>query len=89
MNFAEIIKAGKDEGSEKHVPCIEIDKGHKSVRRKVKCHEEMEQALEVKALELAEAWDHVKPISPPNWSVHWKDMRISFPNSHPVLLGVY
>ena len=30
MNFAEIIKAGKDEGSEKHVPCIEIDKGHKS-----------------------------------------------------------
>jgi desulfoferrodoxin (superoxide reductase-like protein) len=27
MNFAEIIKTGKDEGSEKHVPCIEIDKG--------------------------------------------------------------
>ncbi len=32
MNFAEIIKAGKDEGSKKHVPCIEIDKGYKSGR---------------------------------------------------------
>lgn len=30
MNFAQIIKAANDEGSEKHVPDIEIDKGHKS-----------------------------------------------------------
>ena len=29
MNFFEIIKAEKDEGSEKHVPHIEIDRGHK------------------------------------------------------------
>ena len=32
MNFFEIIKAEKDEGKEKHVPHIEIDKGHKSGR---------------------------------------------------------
>lgn len=30
MNFSQIIKAANDEGSEKHVPDIEIDKGHKS-----------------------------------------------------------
>ena len=30
MNFSEIIKAEKDEGKEKHVPHIEIDKGHKT-----------------------------------------------------------
>jgi len=29
MNLAEIIKSGKDEGKEKHVPTITIDKGHK------------------------------------------------------------
>jgi len=28
MNFSEIIKTGKDEGKEKHVPTITIDKGH-------------------------------------------------------------
>jgi len=32
MNFSEIIKTEKDEGKEKHVPHIEIDKGHKSGR---------------------------------------------------------
>jgi superoxide reductase len=32
MNFTEIIKTEKDEGKEKHVPHIEIDKGHKSGR---------------------------------------------------------
>ncbi|MEJ2718465.1 MAG: desulfoferrodoxin family protein [Deltaproteobacteria bacterium] len=32
MNFSEIIKADKDEGKEKHVPDIELDKGHKSGR---------------------------------------------------------
>ena len=29
MDFSEIIKTGKDEGKEKHVPTITIDKGHK------------------------------------------------------------
>ena len=29
MKFSEIVKAEKDEGKEKHVPHIEIDKGHK------------------------------------------------------------
>lgn len=29
MDFPEIIKTGKDEGREKHVPTITIDKGHK------------------------------------------------------------
>lgn len=32
MNFSEIIKTEKDEGNEKHVPHMEIDKGHKSGR---------------------------------------------------------
>ena len=30
MEFSEIIKTVKDEGKEKHVPTITIDKGHKS-----------------------------------------------------------
>jgi len=30
MDFTEIIKAEKDEGKEKHVPTITIDKGHKA-----------------------------------------------------------
>jgi superoxide reductase len=30
MKFIEIIKSEKDEGKEKHIPHIEIDKGHKS-----------------------------------------------------------
>ena len=30
MEISEIIKTEKDEGKEKHVPHIEIDKGHKS-----------------------------------------------------------
>ena len=30
MDFSQTIKTGKDEGKEKHVPHIEIDKGHKS-----------------------------------------------------------
>ena len=29
MEFSEIIKTGKDEGKEKHVPTMTIDKGHK------------------------------------------------------------
>ena len=29
MDFSETIKTGKDEGKEKHVPTITIDKGHK------------------------------------------------------------
>ena len=29
MSFPEVIKTGKDEGKEKHVPTITIDKGHK------------------------------------------------------------
>ena len=29
MKFSEIVKAERDEGKEKHVPHIEIDKGHK------------------------------------------------------------
>jgi superoxide reductase len=29
MSFSGIIKTGKDEGREKHVPTITIDKGHK------------------------------------------------------------
>ena len=29
MNFAEIIKTGKDEGKEKHIPHMEITKGYK------------------------------------------------------------
>ncbi len=32
MNFFEIIKAEKDEGKEKHVPHIEIDRGYKMGR---------------------------------------------------------
>ena len=32
MNFTALIKTEKDEGKEKHVPHIEIDKGHKSGR---------------------------------------------------------
>lgn len=28
MNFAELIKTEKDEGKEKHVPVITVDKGH-------------------------------------------------------------
>ena len=32
MNFAQIIKAEKDEGKEKHVLYIQIDKGHKEGR---------------------------------------------------------
>ena len=30
MSFSGIIKTGKDEGREKHVPTITIDKGHKT-----------------------------------------------------------
>ncbi|MFW6126638.1 MAG: desulfoferrodoxin family protein [Thermodesulfobacteriota bacterium] len=29
MDFAQIIKAEKDEGKEKHVPLITVDKGHR------------------------------------------------------------
>jgi len=29
MEFSEIIKTGKDEGKEKHVPTMTIDEGHK------------------------------------------------------------
>lgn len=29
MDFSEIVKTGKNEGKEKHVPTITIDKGHK------------------------------------------------------------
>jgi superoxide reductase len=29
MDFSKIIKTEKDEGKEKHVPTITIDKGHK------------------------------------------------------------
>jgi superoxide reductase len=29
MDFSKIIKTEKDEGKEKHVPAITIDKGHK------------------------------------------------------------
>jgi len=29
MNLSEIIKTAKDEGKEKHIPTITIDKGHK------------------------------------------------------------
>ena len=32
MNFSEIVQAEKDEGKEKHVPYIKIDKGHKEGR---------------------------------------------------------
>ncbi len=32
MDFSNIIKTGKDEGKEKHVPTITIDKGHKEAR---------------------------------------------------------
>lgn len=32
MDFSEIIKGGQDEGKEKHVPTITLDKGHKEGR---------------------------------------------------------
>ena len=32
MDFSEIIKKGQDEGKEKHVPTITVDKGHKEGR---------------------------------------------------------
>jgi superoxide reductase len=32
MDFAAIIKSGDDEGKEKHVPYISLDKGHKEGR---------------------------------------------------------
>jgi superoxide reductase len=44
MEFSGIIKTGKEEGREKHVPTITIDKGHKSGRdivRVVVGHEEV------------------------------------------------
>ena len=43
MEFSEIIKTGKDEGKEKHVPTMTIDKGHKEdvdIVRVVVGHEE-------------------------------------------------
>ena len=43
MEFSDIIKTGKDEGREKHVPTITIDKGHKEgvdIVRVVVGHEE-------------------------------------------------
>jgi len=43
MEFSKIIKTGKDEGKEKHVPTMTIDKGHKEGRdivRVVVGHEE-------------------------------------------------
>ena len=32
MDFSDIIKTQKDEGTEKHLPHIQLDKGHKSGR---------------------------------------------------------
>jgi superoxide reductase len=50
MGFSEIIKSGQDEGKEKHVPTITVDKGHmqgRDIVRVVVGHEEPHPNTEV------------------------------------------